>query len=110
MSQSRRAASTRYGIEAYFDVPGEIMMAKSYHQVGMVAPGLRAGPRARQSPSATSTEARPWGGRTQPAPHLSGFVDLMVGLLDPGRLFWGLVDAVERLGVRLYEGHVGHWV
>ena len=35
--------------------------------------------------------------------YLSGWVDPTVGLVDPGRLVWGLAAAAERLGVRLHE-------
>ena len=35
--------------------------------------------------------------------YLAGFLDPTVGLVDPGRLVWGLADAAERLGVRVHE-------
>ena len=96
-----RATLTRLGVDADFHVPGEITMALTEHQLGTVrdayelhrAHGIRV----------TYLDAEAARARVDSPRYLAGFLDPTVGLVDPGRLVWGLADAAERLGVRVHE-------
>ena len=95
------AAVERYGIEADLHVPGEITMALDEHQLDAVTEGYELH-RAHGVPVTYLDEAAARA-RVDSPRYLAGFVDPTVGLVDPGRLVWGLADAAERLGVRLHE-------
>jgi glycine/D-amino acid oxidase-like deaminating enzyme len=91
----------RYGVEADFHVPGEITMALTEHQRDAVREGYELH-RSHGVP-VTYLDADAARARVRSPRYLSGFLDPTIGLVDPGRLVWGLADAAERLGVRLHE-------
>jgi glycine/D-amino acid oxidase-like deaminating enzyme len=91
----------RYGIEADFHVPGEITMALDEHQLGAVREGFELHRDHGVPVSLLDRDAAR--ARVDSPRYLGGFVDPTVGLVDPGRLVWGLAAAAERLGVRLHE-------
>ena len=95
------ASLARHGVQADFHVPGEITMALTEHQVGTVRDAYELH-RAHGVP-VTHLDAAEARARVDSPRYLSGFVDPTVGLVDPGRLVWGLADAAERLGVRVHE-------
>ena len=92
---------TRHGIEADFHVPGEITMALTQHQVATVREGYEL--HRDHGIPVSHLDAGRARARVSSPRYLSGFLDPTVGLVDPGRLVWGLADAAERLGVRLHE-------
>ena len=103
------ATLTTYGIDADYHVPGEITMALSEHQVASVREGYElhrdhgvAGHPTWMPPAARA--------RVDSPRYLAGFLDPTVGLVDPGKLVWGLADAAERSGVRLHEDTTRHGV
>ncbi len=95
------ASLERYGIEADYHVPGEITMALSEHQLDAVRDAYELH-RAHGVP-VTYLDREAARARVESPRYLAGFHDPTVGLVDPGRLVWGLADAAERLGVRLHE-------
>jgi glycine/D-amino acid oxidase-like deaminating enzyme len=95
------ASLERYGIEADYHVPGEITMALSEHQLDAVRDAYELH-RAHGVP-VTYLDREAARARVVSPRYLAGFHDPTVGLVDPGRLVWGLADAAERLGVRLHE-------
>ena len=92
---------TRYGIEADYHVPGEVTMALSRHQLASVREGYEL--HREHGVDATLLDAAGARALVDSPRYLGGWVDPTVGLVDPGRLVWGLADAAERLGVRLHE-------
>ncbi len=96
-----RDSLTRHGVDADLHVPGEITMALTPHQVGSVRDSYELH-RAHGIP-VTHLDADAARARVASPRYLSGFLDPTVGLVDPGRLVWGLADAAERLGVRVHE-------
>ena len=95
------AALATHGIDAGYHVPGEITMALSEHQVASVHEGYEL--HRAHGVDATLLDAAGARARVDSPRYLAGWVDPTVGLVDPGRLVWGLADAAERLGVRLHE-------
>ena len=96
-----RATLARLGVDADLHVPGEITMALTEHQVGTVRQAYELH-RAHGIP-VTHLDAEAARARVDSPRYLSGVLDPTVGLVDPGRLVWGLADAAERLGVRVHE-------
>jgi glycine/D-amino acid oxidase-like deaminating enzyme len=95
------ASVERYGIEADLHVPGEITMALTEHQLDAVREGYEL--HREHGVPATYLDRAAARARVDSPSYLAGWVDPTVGLVDPGRLVWGLADAAERLGVRLHE-------
>ena len=98
---ARGLPSTAYDIDADYHVPGEITMALTEHQVASVREGYEL--HRDHGVAATLLDAMGARARVDSPRYLSGWVDPTVGLVDPGRLVWGLAAAAERLGVRLHE-------
>src|SRR6478609_8455637 len=95
------ATLTTYGIDADYHVPGEITMALSEHQVESVREGYEL--HRDHGVPVTHLDAAAARARVDSPRYLAGFLDPTIGLVDPGKLVWGLADAAERLGVRLHE-------
>ena len=95
------ATLTTYDIDADYHVPGEITMALTEHQVASVREGYEL--HLEHGVPATHLDAAAARARVDSPRYLAGWVDPTVGLVDPGKLVWGLADAAERLGVRLHE-------
>ena len=95
------ASLAAYDIDADYHVPGEITMALTEHQVASVREGYEL--HRDHGVAATLLDAMGARARVDSPRYLSGWVDPTVGLVDPGRLVWGLAAAAERLGVRLHE-------
>ena len=95
------ATLTTHGIDAGYHVPGEITMALSEHQLDSVREGYEL--HRAHGVDAALLDAAQARARVDSPRYLAGWVDPTVGLVDPGRLVWGLADAAERLGVRLHE-------
>ncbi|HEX6917804.1 MAG TPA: FAD-dependent oxidoreductase, partial [Phycicoccus sp.] len=91
----------RHAVEADFHVPGEITMALTEHQLAAVREGYEL--HRDHGVPVTYLDATAARARVDSPRYLAGFLDPTVGLVDPGRLVWGLADAAERLGVRVHE-------
>ncbi|WP_370894659.1 NAD(P)/FAD-dependent oxidoreductase [Janibacter sp. GXQ6167] len=95
------ASVKRYGIDCDLHVPGEITFALTEHQIDAVREGYQL--HRDHGLDVTLLDAEQCRERVDSPRYLAGFVDREVGLVDPGRLVWGLADAVESLGVRVHE-------
>ena len=96
-----QATLERYGIAADFHLPGELTLSLSEHQDEGVreADHLHMGHGENVS-LLTPQEAY---ARVHSPLYRTGLIDHNVGLVDPGRLVWGLAAAAESLGVRIHE-------
>ena len=95
------ASLAAYGIEADFHVPGEITMALTEHQLASVREGHEL--HRDHGVPVTLLDREEARARVDSPRYLGGFLDPTVGLVDPGRLVWGLAAAAESLGVRIFE-------
>lgn len=88
------SAVTRYGIDCGFERTGELGVATEDHQVAW----LQAGPGEFLDADAVRREL------DSPTYRAGCWERDGMALVDPARLAWGLADAAQRCGVRIYEG------
>lgn len=88
------ATIARYGIDCHFERTGEIDIAVAPHQVD----GLREVDGIFLDQTAVREQVN------SPTYLAGSLRPDSVAILDPARLAWGLAQAAESLGVRIYEG------
>jgi glycine/D-amino acid oxidase-like deaminating enzyme len=92
------ASLPRHGIDCDFERTGSIAVATEEYQVD----GLRS---FAEDEGATFLDAEATRGEVNSPTYLGGAWDkTSTALIHPARLAWGLAEACERLGVRIFEG------
>lgn len=96
-----QATLERYGINADFHLPGEITFSLSPHQDEGVRDAYEL--HVRHGDDVTLLSQEEAYARVHSPLYRGGFFEKKVGLVDPGRLSWGLAAAAESLGVTIHE-------
>lgn len=96
-----QATLQRYGIEADFHLPGEIVMSLGLHQDEAVREAYDV--HVRHGKPGTLLTGEEAYARVRSPLYRCGFADPDVGLVDPARLAYGLAAAAESLGVTIFE-------
>src|SRR5690606_9353519 len=96
-----QATLERYGIDADFHVPGEITFSLSEHHDDAVREAYDLHVEHGGGVSLLNRDGAY--ARVRSPRYRCGFAQNSVGLVDPGRLSWGLAAAAESLGVTIHE-------
>jgi len=96
-----QATLERYGIDADFHVPGEITFSLSEHHDDAVRGAYDLHVEHGGGVSLLNRDEAY--ARVRSPMYRCGFAQNSVGLVDPGRLSWGLAAAAESLGVTIHE-------
>lgn len=91
----------RYGIDADFHLPGELILSLNEHQDEGVREAYEL--HVEHGETATFLTQEEAYARVHSPLYRCGLVDPHVGLVDPARLAWGLAAAAESLGVQIHE-------
>lgn len=101
------ATIERYGIDCFYERPGDLWVATDEYQIDHLRHGVAEGRQYGVDLEFLDQEATR--SLIDSPTYLAAVRDPDVGLVDPARLCWGLAAAAESLGVRVFE-HSPYWV